>query len=150
MWHRMCFYLCAVSQIIEISRTAVVNYHEINNWLMGTILQKTDSKKMDPNICFLNMVPRDLWVYSDFLREFWDCGVIEATPAVSSTAGGFFVRRKDGRLRLILATRVPNTYVATPPVVTLASGDALAELDLSVTDCAFIDGADVEVCLAPV
>ena len=58
----------------------------------------------------------------------------------------FFFKRKDNKLRLIFDTRVPNAYFKEPPAVSLASGDALSELELDGETTTYIDGSDVEVC----
>ncbi len=47
---------------------------------------------------------------------------------------------------MICDTRIPNVLFRTPPGVSLASGDALSELELGETGATFIDGSDVEVC----
>ncbi len=47
--------------------------------------------------------------YGVFLSELLRCGVVElTTEAADATAGVLFAKRKDGRLKLIFDTRVPN------------------------------------------
>ena len=87
-----------------------------------------EAQAMDPALA------RRGFYYSRFLEELHSCGVIEIAESVVAEAGIFFVKRKDDKLMLIFDTRVPNTYFADPPGVSLCSGEALAELDFAEVD----------------
>ncbi len=60
--------------------------------------------------------------------------------------GVFFVRRKDGRLRLIVDARRTNQRVRTPPTTRLASASALSEIIVDESDIVRFSVQDIANC----
>ncbi|CAE7557304.1 unnamed protein product [Symbiodinium sp. CCMP2592] len=85
-------------------------------------------------------------VYRDFVRRLWDGGLVEFTveePVEKVEA--FFVRKKDGRLRMVVDCRRSNAWFAPPDKVNLATAEVLSRIDLGGTDCdLYISTADLK------
>ena len=103
-------------------------------------------KEIGPAQAMGTVLQRRGFLYGKFLGELIDNGILEVAGTVRATAGVFFVKRKDGKARLIFDTRVPNAHFRSPPATRLASGDALSELNMHGLEGCFLDGCDVEVC----
>ncbi|CAK0796024.1 unnamed protein product [Prorocentrum cordatum] len=78
--------------------------------------------------------------------ELLDKGILEKATVVKETAGAFFVKRKDGLLRLIFDTGRSNCHFAPPLCTSLASGESLADLESEPGARLWAASADVEIC----
>ena len=67
--------------------------------------------------------------YRDFIVEPHNRGMIAFTDKPYDSVGIFFVKKKDGRLRLVVDARRPNMRFRAPPTSGLASAEAFAHLD---------------------
>jgi len=85
-------------------------------------------------------------VYASFLSLLHDRGVITWERDLPSTCGLFFVSKKDGRLRLILDTRVANCHFRAPPRVSLPTGGALGSLECLPGEQLYFAGGDIDNC----
>ena len=65
------------------------------------------------------------------LRHLFDLKLVSARRRVKSRVGLFFVKKKDGMIRLICDSRVPNALHQRPPKTRLGGPDSLIEIDLS-------------------
>eukprot|EP00973_Karenia_brevis_P084010 11656732-Karenia_brevis.AAC.1 len=54
-------------------------------------------------------------LYSEFIAQLFECGVISFAREVKCECGMFFVRKKNGMLRLILDARLANSFFRSPP-----------------------------------
>ena len=57
--------------------------------------------------------------------------MIEIVPVAQATVGAFFVVKSNGKLRLILDTRLANTFFRSPDPTVLPSAGSLASLEIS-------------------
>ncbi|CAK0877963.1 unnamed protein product [Prorocentrum cordatum] len=71
------------------------------------------------------------FMYGRFLAELPGKGILEKAAVVRETAGAFFVKRKDGLLRLIFDT---------------TSGESLADLESEPGSRLWVASAEIEVC----
>ena len=53
---------------------------------------------------------RSSMTYGHFIRDLLGLGLLEPVPLRRAYLGCLFVRKKDGRMRLILDTRVANAF----------------------------------------
>ncbi|CAK0884493.1 unnamed protein product, partial [Prorocentrum cordatum] len=81
-----------------------------------------------------------------FLAELLGKGILEKAAVVKETSGAFFVKRKDGLLRLIFDTRRSNCHFTPPPCTSLASGESLADLESEPGARLWVASAGIEVC----
>ena len=64
-------------------------------------------------------------------RRLIRLGIFGAHTGIKCKAGVFFVKKKDGSIRMVIDSRLPNLYHRRPPRASLGTAQALAELDLS-------------------
>jgi len=70
-------------------------------------------------------------MYAHFLHRLHSLNLIEfTTEAPTETVGLFFVKKKQGKLRLIMDCRRSNAWFCEPEKVSLATGDALGRLEI--------------------
>ena len=82
-------------------------------------------------------------VYSDFLRRLEAAGMLTWRVGGPSLLGTFFVRKKSGRLRLILDTRDVNSFFLLPPSTHLPSSAAFAAVETDGTKPLHFAGGDI-------
>ena len=83
--------------------------------------------------------------YADFLRSLQDKGIITFEMHARSYLGCFFVRKKDGRLRLVLDTRLANCHFGPPPPHSqLPTAAALASIEARDGEEFYMAGGDIE------
>ena len=58
--------------------------------------------------------------------------------------GLFFVKKKQGRLRMVADCRLSNLHFEQPDGVQLATGEALANIECAPEDELWVDGADLK------
>ena len=83
--------------------------------------------------------------YSDFLSRLQEAGMIKYVRAKGrkGTLGVFFVRKKDGSLRLIFDTRVLNCKFKSPPKTKLPSTAAFANVEFPKNSSPYIASGDI-------
>ena len=93
---------------------------------------------------------------SERSRLFWrlhELGILSFRRRPRAFAGLFFVKKKDGAIRLIVDARQANRYHKRPPKTCLGSGGAMVGLDLSDECLLETAGAgcvsEVEICGSP-
>ena len=64
------------------------------------------------------------------MRRAVDIGIVDFVGWCASELGVFFVRKKDGRLRLIVDCRRTNQLFLDPPGVDLVTGEGLSKIEL--------------------
>ncbi|CAK0817574.1 unnamed protein product, partial [Prorocentrum cordatum] len=84
--------------------------------------------------------------YAEFLMSACESGVVEPATEVRSFVGVFFVRKKDGSLRIIFDPRRTNSQFVPPDSVALASPEALGDLELPAGQRLWVSEGDVENC----
>ncbi|CAK0852117.1 unnamed protein product [Prorocentrum cordatum] len=102
-----------------------------------------------PRVCAMDPVlQRHGYQYGECLSELLSAGIIEpaAEDSIIERAGIFFVPKKDSSLRLIFDTRRSNVHFQDPPYTLLASGEALANLEVDAAGGIAVASGDVECC----
>eukprot|EP00973_Karenia_brevis_P012395 1683467-Karenia_brevis.AAC.1 len=69
--------------------------------------------------------------YGNFLKDLKSRKLIRWSTYSHCTLGLFFVRKKNGRQRMIVDARPLNFRCAEPPHVALATGDSFSRLEVS-------------------
>ena len=85
-------------------------------------------------------------VYADFLDKLDKGGLLSWKQGLPSLLGVFFVRKKNGRLRIILDTRDVNGFFRPAPKTRLPTASALGSLEVDASDDVYLSGADLEDC----
>ena len=67
----------------------------------------------------------------DFIKRLFDIGIISFRRRIKAKVGLFFVKKKDGMIRLVVDARIPNFMHHSPPVTRLGSAACYVDLDLS-------------------
>ena len=84
--------------------------------------------------------------FAEFLAAAFDAGIVEPADACVNEVGVFFVRKKNGSLRLICDPRDVNVTYRDPEPARLCSGEALGSLELAPTESLWVAEGDVENC----
>jgi hypothetical protein len=82
--------------------------------------------------------------YKNFLKELYGCGVLKASDWVKVEVGIFFVKKKNGKLRLILDARKSNVYFRRPPSRNNSSLAALGNVRVHQGDKLYASQYDVK------
>ena len=84
------------------------------------------------------------------MRRLHDAGMLEYTleEADPIGVGMFFVKKKDGKLRLVVDGRRSNVAFREPDSVELATGSSFASLELGVDKVVYIGTADIKCMLS--
>ncbi|CAK0803561.1 unnamed protein product [Prorocentrum cordatum] len=102
-----------------------------------------------PRVCAMDPVlQRHGYQLGECLSELLSAGIIERASegSIIERAGIFFVPKKDSSLRLIFDTRRSNAHFQDPPYTLLASGEALANLEVDAAEGVAVASGDVECC----
>ena len=68
--------------------------------------------------------------YARLVRQTMKIGLTALTLRPACVLDGFFVKKKENRLRLIVDCRTANALFAPPPTVELLSGDGLSRVEV--------------------
>ena len=83
--------------------------------------------------------------WCQFLRRLHSTGVVEfVMDDAAEMVGVFFVRKKNGDLRMVVDCRRSNAHFAPPAGVQLCSGSALSQLELGPNDTLFCAQCDIQ------
>ena len=82
--------------------------------------------------------------YAAFIKELFVRGMIEFVTEAASIMTPFFVKKKNGKQRLVLDCRSSNLLFHKPPDVALAAGYSFAQLELEPGAELFIAQSDVK------
>ena len=84
--------------------------------------------------------------YGDFLLRLNACGMVRWTLQRHhrSTLGVFFVRKKGGKQRLILDTRLINLWFREPPSTRLSTAGAMSRVEYQGDGELYLASADIE------
>ncbi|CAK0823013.1 unnamed protein product, partial [Prorocentrum cordatum] len=102
-----------------------------------------------PRVCAMDPVLQQHgYQFGECFSELLSAGIIERAVegSIIERAGIFFVPKKDSSLRLIFDTRRSNAHFQDPPYTLLASGEALANLDVDAAGGIAVASGDVECC----
>ncbi|CAE7463997.1 unnamed protein product [Symbiodinium sp. CCMP2592] len=111
----------------------------VEDFISTRLLQKNEAlhnlRRTGVVKCYSDPRLLEARVYRDFVRRLWDGGLVEFTveePVEKVEA--FFVRKKDGRLRMVVDCRRSNAWFAPPDNLNLATAEVLSRIDLGGTD----------------
>ena len=82
-------------------------------------------------------------IYADFLKKLHSRSLIDYIHDSTAYMGVFFVRKKNGKLRIILDTRIVNCLFQDPPKVRLPSSAAFAAVE-SRAETLYFAGGDID------
>ena len=82
--------------------------------------------------------------YGRFLDDLLERGLITLVPETKSYLGMFCVKKKSGKLRLVLDTRVSNCYFKPPPGVRLPTAAALSSMECEANQEVYFSGGDID------
>ena len=87
---------------------------------------------------------KDTNTYASFLTSLYGSGMLKYSSCRSDGQMGiFFVRKKDGRLRIIFDTRDINGFFIDPLKTALPSAAALAAVETDGSAPTYFSGGDV-------
>ena len=84
-------------------------------------------------------------VYGDFLRDLHSRNLLSWKSHRKSFLGLFFVRKKNGTLRLILDTRVANCQFSDHPPTALPTPAACSQIEAIRGDVIYFASGDIEI-----
>ena len=82
-------------------------------------------------------------VYGKFIQMLLERDLIDLQIGGTSYLGVFFVSKKDGKIRMILDTRIVNCFFKDPPKTRLPSASALTSFECSEGEDLYFSGGDV-------
>ena len=85
-------------------------------------------------------------VYGDFVATLHEAGMLQWRIGGPSYLGIFFVRKKSGKLRIILDTRDLNGFFKAPPSTQLPSASAFAGLETQRGHNVYFGAGDIADC----
>jgi hypothetical protein len=88
---------------------------------------------------------RDRKVYAAFVRRLAQSHLVSFHDRsfVEECTGLFFVKKKDGRLRLILDARRSNCHFSGCPDIALATGSSIGDIRIAEDSDAFVGHVDI-------
>ena len=84
--------------------------------------------------------------YFEFLDLLWKAKILDFTCKPLGHVEAFFVKKKNGKLRLVLDCRQVNRSFREPPHISMGTLAALSEIMLEDGDTLYISQADVKDC----
>ena len=110
------------------------------DWVQGQIFEKGTHIKpyMDE---VLRSSPQ---VYSDFIKDLFDRGMLEFRRSATSIITPFFVAKKNGKIRLVLDCRATNQLFEPPPDIALAAGYSFGRLEIGEGQTLYTAQSDVK------
>ena len=82
--------------------------------------------------------------YLDFIRLLYDAGIIRFDTSVKCQLGCFFVRKKNGKLRLVIDARRANAFFRVPPTGANSSSSTLGNLRIPKNKKLWVGQYDVK------
>ena len=73
-------------------------------------------------------------MYGKFIQQCLKSGLVQLTLKAYAVQGVFFVKKKNGMLRIILDCRRANRYFKEAPPTSLITGEGLGDLEISNQD----------------
>ena len=95
---------------------------------------------MDP------VLSRDPQKYRRFIGDLHERALVHWTLNPKERVTIFFVRKKDGSLRMVIDARRPNRVFADPPGVSLTTAEALGRLENESGEELWMAELDVDNC----
>ena len=83
-------------------------------------------------------------IYGGFLSELFDKGIVSFRTESKSFLGIFFVRKKNGKLRMILDTRIANCFFKSPPHTDLPTASAMSNIETRPGEFVYFSGGDID------
>lgn len=95
--------------------------------------------------CYQDPKLNDPAVYAGFLKQLLELNLVDVSlsPPVEQV-GLFFVKKKNNKMRLIMDCRRSNCYFSDPEHVQLATGEALARMNVAAGEQVFVASADLQ------
>ena len=87
---------------------------------------------------------KDQKLYVSFVQDLFDKGMISFTSRPREIAPPFFVKKKNGRLRLILDCRAVNKRFKKPPPLALGAGTSWAQVAIPEGSTLYLAQSDIK------
>ena len=84
--------------------------------------------------------------YHEFVGSLFKRDMIEFKLFRKEEVGAFFVRKKSGKLRLVIDARHLNSRLVSPPCTLLASTAAMVENASEPGECLYFSAQDIADC----
>ena len=121
-------------RILELSRSNIA-VSDVSSQLSDLGLKKP---YVDPEF-------KNYDVYLNFVKELSARGLasFHLSSFVREFTGTFFVKKKDGRLRLVLDARRSNCHFVTPPATDLATGASIGDIQCDRSRSVYVGHVDI-------
>ena len=83
-------------------------------------------------------------VYGEFIQSLLERGLVELQTGGKSYLGVSFVKKKNGKIRLIFDTRIVNCLFVDPPKTKLPSAAALTSIESVPGEPLYFAGGDID------
>ena len=106
----------------------------------GEVIERGDTVKpyMD------EILQHDRQQYGTFIKDLYSKGMLTFTSAPQEIVPPFFVRKKNGKLRLILDCRAVNKRFKRPPPLALGAGTSWAQVNIPQGSELFLAQSDIK------
>eukprot|EP00438_Fugacium_kawagutii_P012339 Skav221970 [mRNA] locus=scaffold195:898936:903000:- [translate_table: standard] len=113
--------------------------------LLGADEVRCRLKESGVSRCYQDPKFNSAVIYSTFVQKLHDLNMVEySLEPPKEQVGIFFVRKKNQKLRLILDCRRSNCHFSTPEPIRLATGEAMARMQLEPGQELFTASADLQ------
>ena len=123
-----------VSRLLRRDDAIMVERHHAFIERSATEVAELESSGTLPEPYWDPTLARDQKQRHEFFRLLLRLGILGAHLEVKQTVGCFFVKKKDGNIRLVVDCRRSNRCHRRPPRTSLGGALGLRELDLSMLD----------------
>ena len=106
----------------------------------GEVLEKGDLVRPYMDV----RLQHDQQLYTSFIQDLHAKGMISFTSRPREIAPPFFVKKKNGRLRLILDCRAVNTRFKKPPPLALGAGTSWAQVCIPEGSTLYLAQSDIK------
>ena len=122
-------------EVEDFSHTQTLSTTEAEQRLLDSGVEK----------CYEDPQFRDPHKYAEFIKRLFTLKLVDMSlqPAVERV-GIFFVKKKGGKLRMILDCRRSNCHFADPKPIKLATGEAMARIELEPDQQLYTASADLQ------
>ena len=111
-----------------------------DDFLVATDHEPAPKLHMDP------VLDKNATEYREFVMDLYSRGLVHFTQDPKEFCTVFFVRKKNGSLRLVVDARRSNRRFRKPPGVAMATPESFARMETTGRDDVFVATTDVKDC----
>eukprot|EP00438_Fugacium_kawagutii_P030549 Skav235998 [mRNA] locus=scaffold348:388416:392834:+ [translate_table: standard] len=117
----------------------------IRNVILPESVAKSKIQASGLRHCYSDPLLRHPRTFSQLVKRLHDCGLVTYSLEPSkSYVELFFVKKKNGMLRMVVDCRHSNEWFAAPIGVALSTGDALSRIELEPNQKLYFASADLK------